>query len=205
VRRRHRLLVAAAALAPACSPAPTAHRGQHESSATPPAEAGPDATAASSVATSTGPAPTMSAGTTGSTVASPSRVPGSTVPADPTTTVTVTVPTTPRSTTTTFTLPERADEAMGDDEWLIRQTFPESPDRAVRIARCESGLNPRAINGQHVGAMQVATVVHAKLIARLGYEPADLLDLRVNLKVARAIFDGADGGPRGWAAWSCAA
>lgn len=122
-------------------------------------------------------------------------------------------PTTDGTTTTTVrpkplpttTLPEYADEAMSDVEWAIRSTFPETPDRAVRIARCESGLDPDALNGEHVGIMQIATKVHARLIAKLGYTVGDLFGIRANLHVARAIFDGADGGPRGWAAWTCAA
>lgn len=94
MRRRHRFLVAGVLLAPACSPAPTAHRGRADSSAIPPAEqAGPDATAAAA-ATSTGPVSTVSAGAVVPTSA----------PAGPTTTVTLTVPTTP-ATTTTFAVP----------------------------------------------------------------------------------------------------
>ncbi len=173
------------------------------SSPSPTVEAGPDVIAAT-VATNAGPAPTSPVD-----AASP---PASTGPTTTTTAYVVTVPTNPPATTTirprpmpTTTNPEYAGESMSDVEWLIRQTFPESPDKAVRVARCESRLNPRAVNGQHLGVMQVATVVHAELIRDMGYEPADLLDLRINLQVARAVYDGADGGPRGWAAWTCAA
>lgn len=196
-----RALVALGIPAMACSsPSPTATRSRHETSATPPAEAGPDVTAAT-VATSAGPAPTSSVGA--------ASTPAST---GPTTAYVITVPTDPPTTTTirpapipATTNPEYSDEEMGDVEWLIRQTFPEAPDKAARVARCESRLNPGAINGQHIGVMQVATKVHAELIADMGYEPADLLDVRINLRVARAVYDGADGGPKGWAAWTCAA
>ena len=108
-------------------------------------------------------------------------------------------PTTQGATTSVYVLPERAREDMGDVEWLVRQTFPESPDKAVRIARCESRLNPAAVNGEHVGVMQVATRVHAGLIARMGYTVADLYGARANLHVARAIYDDAGG----WGPWSC--
>lgn len=115
MRRRHRLLVAAGLLAPACSPAPTATRGTH-SSATPPAEAGPDTTAAAT-ATSAGPTSSADAG---------GRDPTS---ADLTTTAyVITVPTDPPTTTTvrprplpTTTLPEAADEAVTDAEWWEAQ------------------------------------------------------------------------------------
>ena len=144
-------------------------------------------------------------------------VPTSTGAADPSTTTSeaptttayvITVPTDPPTSTTVrprplpvTTLPERVDEDMSDTEWLIRQTFPESPDRAVRIARCESGLEPHATNGQYVGIMQVGSRTHAALIARMGYTVADLYGVRANLAVARAIFDAAGD----WSPWTCAA
>lgn len=181
----HRPLVALG-LAAACSPAPTAHR----SSAIPPADAGSDATAAMpTAATST--EPPMESAVAG--LPSPAT-------AGPTTTVTVTVPTTPR-TTTTFAVPERVDEDLSDIEWLIRQTFPETPDKAVRVARCESTLNPGAVSpdGANWGLMQV-NVVHKGLAARMGYSWGQMLQAGPNLAVARAVYDRAGG----WGPWSCA-
>ncbi len=188
-----RALVALGIPAMACSsPTPTATRSRHETSATPRADAGPDATATAEVATSTEPA-LESAGATTSPVA----------PAGPTTTVTVTLPPTtsaPR-TTTTFTVPERVDEDLSDIEWLIRQTFPETPDKAVRVARCESTLDPTAVSpdGANWGLMQV-NVVHKALAARMGYSWAQMLQAGPNLAVARAVYDRAGG----WGPWSCA-
>lgn len=121
----------------------------------------------------------------------------------PVTTVTIggiPAPTRSGTTTTTFTVPEAATEDVGDVEWLVRQTFPETPDKAVRVAWCESTLNPAAVNGEHVGVMQIATKVHARRIAAMGYTVADLFGVRANLAVARAIYDDAGG----WSPWTCA-
>lgn len=179
-------------LAPACAPSgpAPAHKGHQTSAPSPRVEDGADG----------GVAP-----------ASPSPAPDTTTTteAPPDTTVyVVTVPTVPPTTTVvrprplpTTTLPEYIDEAIGDVEWAIRQTFPETPDKAVRVARCESGLDPHATNGQHVGVMQIATTVHAKRIAAMGYMPADLYGVTANLHVARAIYDDAGG----WGPWTCAA
>jgi hypothetical protein len=112
MRRRHRILVAATMLAPACAPT-AAHRST--SSAPPPtaghrpvdqgaAAARPDEEAAASPA---GPSTTMTE-----------------APA-PSTTVTVTVPTTTTHThapvTTTFVLPETAEDDLSDEEWWQAQ------------------------------------------------------------------------------------
>jgi hypothetical protein len=199
-RRRLRVLAAWGLLAPACSPAPTAHRGAR-SSANPPAEAGPDTTAAA-VASSAGPAPSTSAGA--------ASTPASTDPTTtdaPTTTVTVTLPPTTRAprTTTTFVVPERVDEDLTDIEWLIRQTFPETPDKAVRVARCESTLDPTAVSpdGANWGLMQV-NVVHKALAARMGYSWAQMLEAGPNLAVARAVARAVYDRAGGWGPWSCA-
>lgn len=124
----------------------------------------------------------------------------------PVTTVTVSkLPPTTRGTTVTTltvrtTLPEYADEPMGDIEWLIRQTFPETPDKAVRVARCESKLNPRAISPtSDYGLMQV-NIVHRGLASSMGYRWEQMLEVMPNLAVARAIYDDAGG----WGPWTCA-
>lgn len=98
-------------------------------------------------------------------------------------------------------LPEASDEVMGDVEWLIRQTFPETPDKAVRVARCESRLDPEAVSpgGSNVGLMQI-NVVHKGLAARMGYSWGQMLQAAPNLAVARAVYDAAGG----WSPWSCA-
>ncbi len=197
MRRRHKLLAAASLLAPAaCSqPAPAAHRGSATTSASPRVESGSDVTVAQAT-TSTEPAPSSTAAV----------VPPAAAVDPPTTTVTVTMPATtraPRTTTTVapFVLPEKAEDSYSDVEWLIRQTFPETPDKAVRVARCESTLDPGAVSpdGANWGLMQI-NVVHRGLVASMGYSWGQMLQAGPNLAVARAVYDRAGG----WGPWSCA-
>jgi hypothetical protein len=191
MRRRHRILVAATMLAPACAPT-AAHRS---TSSAPPPTAGPRPVDQGAAAAR----PDEEAATS---PAGPSTT--TTEASAPTTTVTVTVPTTTTHThapvTTTFVLPETADDDLSDVEWLIRQTFPETPDKAVRVARCESGLDPAAVSpdGANWGLMQV-NVVHKALAAAMGYSWNQMLQPAPNLAVARAIYDRAGG----WGPWSC--
>lgn len=192
MRRRHRILVAATMLAPACAPT-AAHRS---TSSAPPPTAGPrPVDQGAAAARPDEEAAASPAGPSTTTTEAPA----------PTTTVTVTVPPTTavRRTTTTiaFTLPEAAEDDLSDVEWLIRQTFPETPDTAVRVARCESGLDPAAVSpgGANWGLMQV-NVVHKGLAATMGYSWNQMLQAAPNLAVARAIYDRAGG----WGPWSCA-
>jgi hypothetical protein len=123
VRRRHSLLVAAGLLAPACSPAPTAHRGREADHSVAPraeeAESGAEAAGA-------GPA------TTSAEAGAAHQEPASAGPTT-STTVTVTVPTTPRRTTTTFTVPEAETEET-DQEWWEAQPGYVPPARTVLLA-----------------------------------------------------------------------
>jgi hypothetical protein len=82
---------------------------------------------------------------------------------------------------------------------VIREVFGPNGDAAIRVANCESHLNPRAISrgGSNWGLFQI-NKVHAKRVAAMGYRWEDLLDARVNTTVAKAIFDGS-----GWGPWAC--
>ncbi len=73
----------------------------------------------------------------------------------------------------------------------IRETFPEDPDRAVAIAKCESGFNPKAVSptNDH-GLMQINKTVHTV--------EGDIYDVETNLKFARKLYD-----ERGWQPWVC--
>lgn len=89
----------------------------------------------------------------------------------------------------------------------IRDTFPETPDLAVRIATCESGLVADIQSG-HVlsygrersyGIFQIHSPVWHDLAVKLGYgdyrtDPAD------NIAMARYIYDQSG---HVWTAWSC--
>lgn len=92
-------------------------------------------------------------------------------------------------------------------EQEIRKTFPETPDLAVRVARCESGL-VADIQSQHTlsygqersfGIFQVHEPDWGKTAARLGFENWRT-DPGENIKLARYIYEQA--GKR-WTPWSC--
>jgi hypothetical protein len=76
-------------------------------------------------------------------------------------------------------------------EEKIRETFPEDADRAVAIAKCESGLNPKAVSptNDH-GLMQINKTVHTV--------EGDIYDVDTNLQFARKLYD-----ERGWEPWVC--
>lgn len=92
-------------------------------------------------------------------------------------------------------------------ERLIRETFAEDPETAVKIAKCESGLNAD-IQSRHqlsygqersFGVFQIHEPDWGKIAQRLGYtdyktDPAD------NIAMARYIYDNAGGT---WRDWSC--
>ncbi len=79
----------------------------------------------------------------------------------------------------------------------IRRYFPEQYDKAVRVATCESGLDPRAVSpgGGNHGLFQINTV-HRSRVASMGYSWSDIYDPYVNSRVARTIYN-----ESGWAPW----
>lgn len=88
----------------------------------------------------------------------------------------------------------------------IRDTFPESPDIAVRIAKCESGL--KMIQSNHVangkreesfGIMQIHSPSWETKAHQLGLGDYRT-DIQQNIKMARFIFDNAG---KKWTDWSC--
>lgn len=92
-------------------------------------------------------------------------------------------------------------------EQEIRDTFPESPDLAVKIAKCESGLVPD-IQSQHMwrgeqersfGIFQVHKDSWHNTAISLGLTEYQT-DVKQNLAMARYIYENA--GHR-WTDWSC--
>lgn len=88
----------------------------------------------------------------------------------------------------------------------IRNTFPENPDLAVAIARCESGLRAD-IQSRHqlsygrersFGIFQVHEPDWAKTAEKLGLDDWRT-DPGENIKLARHIYQQAGG----WRPWSC--
>jgi soluble lytic murein transglycosylase-like protein len=87
----------------------------------------------------------------------------------------------------------------------IASNFPASQyDKAVRVARCESGLDPTAVSpgGGNWGLFQINTV-HKATVQQLGYSWSQINDPYVNARVARYIYDDAARTGSGWQPWSC--
>lgn len=79
---------------------------------------------------------------------------------------------------------------------LIRDTFPEDPERAIAIARCESGLRPDAVGPtQDGGVFQIHIPSHGKRLEELGFDIWDPVD---NVKFARMLYDEQE-----WQPWVC--
>lgn len=70
----------------------------------------------------------------------------------------------------------------------IRHAFPENPDLAVRVAKCESGLNPKAVNktSSARGLFQVMQSWH-KIDQKWLFDPT------INILVARRLYNESGG------------
>jgi hypothetical protein len=94
--------------------------------------------------------------------------------------------------------PAPAPTGGGSVEDAIATYFGDVYDKAIRVARCESGLNPSAVSagGGNWGLFQINTV-HRALVESMGYSWDQILDPYVNAAVARHIYDNAGG----WGPW----
>ena len=88
---------------------------------------------------------------------------------------------------------------------MIQETFPEDPDTAVAIAKCESGLDAK-IQSYHqlsygreesFGVFQIHSPHWNDKALELGYTNYKT-DVEDNLLMARYIYE-----QMGWSAWSC--
>lgn len=83
-------------------------------------------------------------------------------------------------------------------EDMIRLAFeehgPAVQDEAVEVARCESGLNPEATNGQYRGLFQLGRYHYWRLDEH-GWSWSDPLH---NAQAASDLY-----GEQGWGPWSC--
>lgn len=79
-------------------------------------------------------------------------------------------------------------------EALICARFTTNCAAAVRVARCESTLNPRAYNAGNYGLFQI-NAVHAR---RVSGDLTSLYDAATNVRVAHAIWS-----EQGWRPWAC--
>lgn len=69
---------------------------------------------------------------------------------------------------------------------------------AVRVGRCESGLNPTATNGSFDGLFQQMRSAWASRSSSAGYGGRSIYDPVANIGVSRAMVAGS-----GWSAWEC--
>lgn len=93
---------------------------------------------------------------------------------------------------------EREDWTTEQIKALIRATFPEESERALRVAWCESEYDPGAYNptnGSHDGGVfQVSKKYHGAELKARGLDRFDVAD---NVAFARILYD-----RRGWQDWS---
>jgi len=87
----------------------------------------------------------------------------------------------------------------------LRDTFPETPNTAVAIARCESSLKMVQSyqtldygREQSYGIMQIHAKDHESNAIALGLSEYKT-DVGENIKMARHIYDDAGG----WSPWTC--
>jgi hypothetical protein len=76
----------------------------------------------------------------------------------------------------------------------IRAMFPEDPDRAVAIAKCESGMRANAFNGKNTNGSFDSGLYQINSVH--GYSKEKLFDVDFNLKIARKLYD-----RNGWGDW----
>lgn len=102
---------------------------------------------------------------------------------------------------TPTTPPPRDQSAVSVDD-SIRTFFPDIYDQAVSVARCESGLNPRAVNpaGFH-GLFQIASAYHRSSFERVTGQSWDdgIYTAYYNSQFARYLYDQSGS----WSAWGC--
>lgn len=90
-------------------------------------------------------------------------------------------------------------------EQAIREAFPEDPETAVRVAKCESGLgsHPQTYNlaAANAGPMQINRGTwEGYFLRKYGWTWEQVVfDLGKHLQAAREIYDRAGG----WSPWSC--
>jgi hypothetical protein len=72
----------------------------------------------------------------------------------------------------------------------IRAVWPDASESwALAVAKCESGLNPRARNGSHAGLFQLARRYHEPKAAALGLTWAQVAtQAKANTEVALVLY-----------------
>ena len=88
----------------------------------------------------------------------------------------------------------------GSLESIIQRHFGEASSAAIRIAQCESGMNPRAVSptNDH-GLFQINIVHRGQFEAVTGAPWSSVYDPELNTIYARYLY-----GQQGWGPWTCA-
>ncbi|MDH5372863.1 MAG: transglycosylase family protein [Acidimicrobiia bacterium] len=158
----------------------------------------------------TGPRPTTTTAPPTTTTSAPK--PTTTTSSPPTTTSTTTPPTTtstslpPTTTTTapttTTTVPSSGPLTESQMRDLAVRFFPaEEVEKAVLVAKCESGFNPNAYNpaGPYGGLFQHLESAWAARATAAGYPGASIFDPEANTAAAHLVWSSS-----GWGPWpSC--
>jgi hypothetical protein len=88
----------------------------------------------------------------------------------------------------------------GSAEQAIAAWFGDVYDKAVRVARCESGLNPGAVSagGGNHGLFQVNSVHRSSFMAVTGQPWEAVYNAHYNAQFARHLYN-----QSGWQPWGC--
>lgn len=78
----------------------------------------------------------------------------------------------------------------------IRETFPETPNTAVAVAKAESGLRTDAYNPEAHGNVCHGSIGVFQLSCEHARRGQDLKDFETNLKIARELYV-----QNGWKPW----
>lgn len=140
------------------------------------------------------PAPSPTTTTTSTTQPAPSTTEPQTTTTAPVTRRSTTTTTTPEPTPEETPIQEPASES-GDVADMIRSVF--GTEKAVRVATCESGLDPANVNGQYRGLFQLGNY-HKQRAADMGYTWNQMFEAMPNIKVAYNLFL-----EQGWGPWEC--
>jgi len=78
----------------------------------------------------------------------------------------------------------------------IRRTF--NSEFAVKVAICESGLNPLAVGSHGERGIFQIHPVHISSLQKVGFTWNDMFDYQKNIQYAKLLY-----GWQGWSPWSC--
>jgi hypothetical protein len=89
----------------------------------------------------------------------------------------------------------------GSVEGIIQRYFGASASKAISVARCESGLNPRAVSpgGGNHGLFQINNVHQGTFQSVTGAPWSAVYDAETNARFAHWLWS-----QQGWGPWACA-